>query len=46
MDPDSLIFAKKDIIFEMNFNTEVITTLHNMDSFCKLQPQYFVTDDS
>ena len=27
-DPDALIFAKKDIIFEMNFETEVITTIH------------------
>lgn len=45
-EPDSLIFAKKDIIFEMNFNTEVITTLHTMAAFCKLQPQYFVTNDT
>jgi len=35
-DPDALIFAKKDIIFEMNFETEVITTIHKMDAICKL----------
>jgi hypothetical protein len=37
-EPNSLIFAKKDIIFELNFETEAITTVHTMASFCKLQP--------
>lgn len=36
--PDSLIFAKKDMIFELNFETEAITTIHTMVAFCKLQP--------
>ena len=44
--PDSLIFAKKDIVFELNFETEAITTIHTMGAFCKLQPQYFVTNDT
>jgi hypothetical protein len=34
--PDSLIFAKKDIIFELNFETEAVTPIHKMAAFCKL----------
>ena len=50
-EPHSLIFAKKDIIFELNFQMQPgedddkrITTIHTMASFCKLQPQYFITN--
>ena len=38
--PDSIIFAKADCIFELNFETEAITTLHTVmqEDFTIVQP--------
>jgi hypothetical protein len=36
--PCSLLFAKKDIIFELNFETEQITEVYKIAAFLKVQP--------
>ena len=42
----SLIFAKKEEIFEMNFESERITTLHTFSNPFNIQPSYFVSNNS
>jgi hypothetical protein len=40
----NLIFAKKDVIFEVNFETEEITILYTFSRPFTLQPSFFVAN--
>lgn len=42
--PDTIIFAKPDCIFTINFETEAITTLFTFDVPLTKQPSFFQTN--
>ena len=44
-DPDTLIFCKKDIIFELNFEEQYIETIFRFDEPLRQQPNYMMCND-
>lgn len=44
--PDSLIFVKQDVIFELNYETEEITIVHKFKERLKKQPEFFIMDSA
>jgi hypothetical protein len=42
--PDVILFARSDIIFELNFDREEATVIHKIDKICDLQPSFFKTN--
>jgi hypothetical protein len=47
-EPDSILFARADMIFELNYMTDEPTTkiLYEMETFCTLQPTFFRSNPS
>ena len=47
-DPTSIIFAKADMIFELNFAVEPAeaSTIYKMNQMCNLQPSFFQSNPS
>lgn len=43
---NSIIFAKKESIFEINFDTEEIVTLYKFSKAFSIQPSYFIANQN
>ena len=42
--PDSLVFARSDMIFELDYESHTVTKVYQMQQICNLQPQFFLMD--